>query len=48
MIELNNFIAEYAEIKQEIDSVISSVLKSGQYILGDNVDNFEKLLPENI
>ncbi len=48
MIELNNFIAEYAEIKQEIDSVISSVLKSGQYILGDNVDNFERKLAKFI
>ncbi|SVD54742.1 uncharacterized protein METZ01_LOCUS407596, partial [marine metagenome] len=42
MIELNNFIAEYIEIKQEIDSAVSSVLNSGQYILGDNVKNFER------
>ena len=42
MIELNNFIAEYIEIKQEIDSAVSSVLNSGQYILGDNVKTFER------
>ena len=47
-IRLNNFTAEYAEIKLEIDAAIASVLNSGQYILGDNVRYFEKKLAKFI
>jgi len=32
----------YLELKSEIDAAIKSVLKKGQYILGDNVKHFER------
>ena len=34
--------ATYFELKQEIDEAVSRVLKSGSYILGPEVDDFEK------
>jgi dTDP-4-amino-4,6-dideoxygalactose transaminase len=42
MIPMNNFILQYNSIKKEIDDAINYVLKSGWYILGENVRCFEK------
>ncbi len=39
-----NFLKQYKSIKTEIDAAISRVLKSGWYILGREVENFEKEL----
>jgi dTDP-4-amino-4,6-dideoxygalactose transaminase len=42
MIPMNDFILQYNSIKKEIDDAINNVLKSGWYILGENVRCFEK------
>lgn len=42
MIPFNNFKLHYQENKQAIDSAINRVLKSGWYVLGNEVKNFEK------
>jgi len=42
MILLNDFKKQYAQLKDEINSAISRVLDSGWYILGKEVESFEK------
>jgi len=42
MILFNNFIFEYQSIKKEIDQAISKVLNSGWFILGKELEQFEK------
>ena len=42
MIIMNDFKKEYASIKPEIDAAINRMLESGWYILGKEVENFEK------
>lgn len=42
MILFNDFKKKYAYLKKEIDPAIQRVLKSGWYILGPEVENFEK------
>jgi len=42
MIYFNDFISEYKLIKDEINNAISKVLDSGWYILGKEVESFEK------
>jgi dTDP-4-amino-4,6-dideoxygalactose transaminase len=32
---------EYAELREEIDAVLSSVMESGRYVLGEDVERFE-------
>lgn len=41
MILLNNFEKEYHYFQREVDREIKKTLKSGYYILGKNVENFE-------
>ncbi len=41
-IPFNDFQKKYTKNKKEIDAVISRVLKSGWFILGKEVENFEK------
>jgi dTDP-4-amino-4,6-dideoxygalactose transaminase len=48
MIKFNDFAAQYALLAREIDEAISRVLKSGWYILGKEVDAFEKEFAEYI
>jgi len=42
MIKFIDFIREYNSIKSDINKAINLVLKSGQYILGEKVREFEK------
>ena len=42
MIPLVDLKAQYFSIKNEIDAAVSSVLESGEYILGSEVRNFEQ------
>src|SRR3989338_2214824 len=42
MIHFVNFNREYRLIKKEIDAAISRVLNRGRFILGPEVENFEK------
>lgn len=42
MIPFLDLKASYEELQEEIDSAVSRVLKSGWYILGEEVDNFEQ------
>ncbi|MBU2544908.1 DegT/DnrJ/EryC1/StrS family aminotransferase [Patescibacteria group bacterium] len=42
MILFNDFKKEYLNLKIVIDSAIKEVLESGQYILGEKVERFEK------
>ena len=42
MIPLVDLRAQYFSIKNEIDAAVSSVLESGEYILGSEVRNFEQ------
>ncbi len=42
MILMNDFKKEYKFFKKEIDNAINSVLQSGWYVLGKNVEDFEK------
>jgi len=42
MILFNDLKQKYLYLQEEIDLAIKSVLKSGQYILGEQVKNFEK------
>src|SRR3989344_9626617 len=42
MIHFVNFNREYRLIKKEIDAAISRVLRRGFFILGPEVENFEK------
>jgi hypothetical protein len=41
-INMNDFKREYAAINKEIMPAIRRVLKSGWYVLGDEVSKFEK------
>lgn len=41
-ISFNNFKKQYLSIKQEIDTAVQDLLNSGWYILGGNVESFEK------
>lgn len=41
-VQMLDLKAEYASIKSEVDSVLSSVLSSGAFILGPSVSAFEK------
>ena len=40
-IPFQNLRQEYSDLKEEIDSAVTSVLESGSYILGENVAAFE-------
>ena len=42
LIPMNDFKLQYLSIKDEIDDAIQRVLESGHYILGENVQAFEK------
>lgn len=42
MILLNNFKKEYSFFQKDADIAVKKTLKSGWYILGKNVENFEK------
>ena len=42
MILFNDFKKEYLKLKTEIDFAINEVLNSGQYILGEKVEKFER------
>src|SRR3989344_1857936 len=42
MIHFVDFIREYKSIKKEIDSAINRVLRRGVFVLGPEVENFEK------
>lgn len=42
MIVMNDFKKEYASIKPEVDAALQRMLESGWYILGKEVENFEK------
>ncbi|KKT57852.1 MAG: Glutamine-scyllo-inositol transaminase [Candidatus Giovannonibacteria bacterium GW2011_GWC2_44_9] len=42
MIQIVDFIREYKSIKKEIDSAINRVLRRGVFVLGPEVENFEK------
>ena len=42
MMHFNNFKREYEEMKKEIDKAIQDVLDSGWFILGKQVESFEK------
>lgn len=42
MIGFNNFKAQYASIQSEIDVAVHRVLSSGRYILGKEVERFER------
>jgi dTDP-4-amino-4,6-dideoxygalactose transaminase len=44
IIPVTDLTRQYASIKPEIDEAISRVIKSGQYISGENVERFEKEL----
>lgn len=48
MILFNDFRLQYDQIKEEIDSSIQRVLNSGRYILGKEVESFEKEFAEYI
>jgi dTDP-4-amino-4,6-dideoxygalactose transaminase len=39
---MNDFKLQYLSIKKEIDEAILQVLESGRYVLGENVQTFEK------
>lgn len=42
IIRFDNFIAQYAHIKEEIDMAVHRVLDSGWFILGKELESFEK------
>ena len=42
MVPFVDLKAQYRSIKPEIDAAISSVLESGQFVLGDEVTAFEE------
>lgn len=42
MIPFNNFKLHYQNTKQTVDKAISRVMESGWYVLGKEVENFEK------
>jgi dTDP-4-amino-4,6-dideoxygalactose transaminase len=42
MIQFNNLNRQYADIREEIESAIVRVLRSGWFILGEELDAFEK------
>lgn len=42
MILLNNFKREYQYLQKDVDKALKKALKSGRYILGENVEKFEK------
>ncbi len=44
MINMNDFQREYAAVNEEIFTAIRRVLKSGWYVLGDEVSKFERVL----
>ncbi|BFM39489.1 DegT/DnrJ/EryC1/StrS family aminotransferase [Synechocystis sp. LKSZ1] len=47
MIKMNDFAGEPEELLQEQISAVEKVLRSGWYVLGPEVKNFEKLWAEN-
>lgn len=47
-IQLVDLVAQYHSIKEEIDSAIQRVLESGRFILGPEVEEFEKEASEYI
>jgi len=48
MILLNDFKRQYAGIKEQIDTSVSRVLESGWYVLGKELESFEKEFAEYI
>ena len=42
MIRFDNFLPQYESIRQEVDGAIQRVLKKGWFILGEEVQRFEK------
>lgn len=46
MIVMNDFKKEYASIKPEVDAALQRMLESGWYILGKEVEEFEKAFAE--
>jgi len=46
MIKFNDIISEYKFIQNEIDQAITGVLQRGWFILGDELDHFEKEMAE--
>jgi len=42
MVLFNDLSSEYLSIKQEIDKAVSSVLRRGWFILGEELENFER------
>ncbi|MGC8844092.1 MAG: DegT/DnrJ/EryC1/StrS family aminotransferase, partial [bacterium] len=47
-IQLVDLVAQYHKIKEEIQSAIDRVLESGRFILGPEVENFERQAGEYI
>jgi dTDP-4-amino-4,6-dideoxygalactose transaminase len=43
MILMNNFRSEPAELRQQTVSAIAEVIESGSFILGHQVEEFERL-----
>jgi dTDP-4-amino-4,6-dideoxygalactose transaminase len=43
-VQIVNLVKQYENLKEEIDEAISKVLKSGQFILGEEVKKFEEEL----
>ena len=41
----NNLAAEYQSLKPEIDQAVMRVLASGNYVLGEELEAFEKRSP---
>ena len=48
MIQLMDIVRNYKLIEEEINEVVINVLKSGQYIMGENVKKFEQEFSEYI
>ena len=46
MIPVMNITRQYESIKEEIDNKVMAILKSGQFILGNSVEEFEKAFAE--
>lgn len=47
-IQLVDLVAQYHSIKEEIESAINRVLESGRFILGPEVEEFEKMVSQYI
>lgn len=48
MIRFNNFKVQYADIREEIDKAVHRVLESGWFILGRELETFEKEFAEYV